>query len=310
MALDFLGLEAFLSIAERGSFRKAAAHLNLSQTALSHRIRKFEEGLGLRLLARTTRQVTLTPAGLDLAARARGPVETLTDALAELRARVGAGQQSVAIGCLPTIAVHHVPRLLGEFARLHPGVTVKVFDNSANEIAERVARGEAEFGITIVSANRWDLDITPLLTEAFVLACPAGHPFAKRAHLAWDELQGVALVRVAPHTGNRALIDEALGARREAMDWRYEVQHLATAISMVEAGIALAVVPRLAVDAAGSPGVVAVALRDPGVVRRLGVVSRRGVPLSPAAEALMGLLRRHFRQQAAPVRMRKTAQSG
>jgi len=45
-------------------------------------------------------------------------------------------------------------------------------------------------------------------------------------------------------------------------------------------------------------------------VRRLGVVSRRGVPLSPAAEALMGLLRRHFRQQAAPARMRKTAQSG
>lgn len=308
MALDFLGLEAFLSISERGSFRKAAAHLNLSQTALSHRMRKFEEGLGLRLLARTTRQVTLTPAGLDLAARARGPVEALAEALAELRARAGTGQQSVTIGCLPTIAVHHVPQLLATFAESHPGVTVKVFDNSASEIAERVARGEAEFGITIVSANRWDLDITPLLTEAFVLACPAGHPFATRAHLAWSELEGVALVRVAPHTGNRALIDEALGARREAMDWRYEVQHLATAISMVEAGLALAVVPRLAVDAAGSARVVAVPLRDPGVVRRLGVVSRRGVPLSPPAEALLALLRRRFR--AAPPaagRMRKTA---
>ena len=247
MALDFLGPEAFLSMAKRGSFRKAAAHLSLSQTALSHRIRKFGEGLGLRLLSRTTRQVTLTPAGLDLAARARGPVEALTDALAGLRARVGAGQQSVAIGCLLTIAVHHVPRLLGEFARTHPGVTVKVFDNSAIGIAERVVGGEAEFGITIVSANRWDLDLTPLLTEAFVLACPAGHPFAQRANLAWDELQGIPLVRVAPHTGNRALIDEAL--------------------------------------------------------------CRRGVPLGPAAEALMGLLRRHFRAHAAPGEMQTTAQS-
>jgi DNA-binding transcriptional LysR family regulator len=308
MALDFLGLEAFLSIAERGSFRKAAAHLNLSQTALSHRIRKFEEGLGLRLLARTTRQVTLTPAGLGLVARARLPVETLVEALAELRGGSESGQQSVAIGCLPTIAVHHVPRLLAEFAQNHPGVTVKVFDNSASEIAERVARGEAEFGITIVSANRWDFDITPLLTEAFVLACPAGHAFARRAHLAWGELEGVPLVRVAPHTGNRALIDEALGPRRETMAWRYEVQHLATAISMVEAGLALAVVPRLAVDAAGSPGVVAVPLRDPGVVRRLGVVSRRGVPLSPPAEALLALLRRQFRgAPGATPKMKKTA---
>ncbi len=305
MAVDFLGLEAFLSIAERGSFRKAAAHLNLSQTALSHRIRKFEEALGLRLLARTTRQVTLTPAGLDLAARARGPVEALQEALADARARAGVGVQSVTIGCLPTIAVHHVPRLLADFAHTHPGVTVRVFDNSASEIAERVARGEAEFGITIVSANRFDLDIVPLLTEAFVLACPATHAFATRPHIGWAALEGVALVRVAPHTGNRALIDEALGARREAMDWRYEVQHLATAISMVEAGLALAVVPRLAVDAAGSPGVVAVPLRDPGVVRRLGVVSRRGVPLSAPAEALLALLTKRFR--AAPTRMQKTA---
>jgi DNA-binding transcriptional LysR family regulator len=63
----------------------------------------------------------------------------------------------------------------------------------------------------------------------------------------------------------------------------------------VEACLALAVVPRLAVEAAGSAGVVAIALRDPGVLRRLGVVSRRGVPLTAAAEALLGLLRRHFR---------------
>jgi DNA-binding transcriptional LysR family regulator len=305
VAIDFLGLEAFLSIAERGSFRKAAAHLNLSQTALSHRIRKFEEGLGLRLLARSTRQVTLTPAGIDLAGRARGPVEALTSALAELRAGAGRGQQSVTIGCLPTIAMHHVPRLLGDFAQLHPEVTVRVLDNSATEIAERVARGEAEFGITIVSANRFDLDIVPLLAEAFVLACPAGHELSRRAHVAWSELEGRRLVRVAPHTGNRALLDEALGARRDAMDWHYEVQHLATAISMVEAGLALAVVPRLAVDAAGSQAVVAVPLRDPAITRRLGVVSRKGAPLSPAAEALLGLLRRHFR--GADGRMRKTA---
>ncbi len=312
MAIDFLGLEAFLSIAERGSFRKAAAHLNLSQTGLSHRMRKFEEGLGLKLLARTTRQVTLTPAGLDLVARARAPVEALNTALAALRAGAGQTPRSVTIGCLPTIAVHHVPRLLADFSAAHPGVTVKLFDSSASEIAEHVARGEAELGITIVSANRWDLDIVPLLTEAFVLACPATHSFAGRPHLTWAELEGQPLVRVAPHTGNRALLDEALGARREAMDWRYEVQHLATAISMVEAGIALAVVPRLAVDAAGAAGVVAVPLRDPAVVRRLGVVSRRGVPLSPPAEALLALLRQRFRpgqaQGAATAgRMRKTA---
>lgn len=66
MRVDFLGLEAFLCIAERGSFHRAAAHLNLSQTALSYRIKRREDDLGLKLLARTTRQVTLTPTGVEL----------------------------------------------------------------------------------------------------------------------------------------------------------------------------------------------------------------------------------------------------
>ena len=71
MRIDFLGLEAFLSIAERGSFQRAAAHLNLSQTAISHRMRKLEEDLGLKLFARTTREVTLTRAGIDFLPKAR-----------------------------------------------------------------------------------------------------------------------------------------------------------------------------------------------------------------------------------------------
>ena len=66
MRVDFLGLEAFFCIADRGSFHAAAAHLNLSQTALSHRMKKLENDLGVKLLARTTRQVSLTPAGAEL----------------------------------------------------------------------------------------------------------------------------------------------------------------------------------------------------------------------------------------------------
>ena len=55
MRIDFLGLHAFVAIAERGSFQLAAAHLNLSQTALSHRIRKLEEELGVSLVERAPR---------------------------------------------------------------------------------------------------------------------------------------------------------------------------------------------------------------------------------------------------------------
>ena len=296
MRFDFLGLQAFLSIAERGSFQRAAAHLNLSQTALSHRMRKLEADLGVKLLTRTTRQVSLSPAGLDLLPKARRIMADIATSLDELRQHGRASAQRIAIGCLPTIAIHYLPRLIREFSALHPGMTVKIFDNSASEIAAHVHSGAAEFGLTIVSANSWDLEIKPLLKEPFVLVCPADHPFARQKSVRWPELATTPLIRISQQTGNRALIDDALGSRRESLEWRYEVQHVATAVSMVRAGVGMTVVPRLAVDVMGTPGISAVPLERPSITRTIGILSRRGVPLSPAAEILAELIRKHLRQ--------------
>lgn len=290
MRIDFLGLQTFLSIAERGSFQRAAAHLNLSQTALSHRMRKFEADLGVRLLTRTTRQVTLSAAGLELLPKAKRILDEIETSYEALRQIGQHRQDRIAIGCLPTIANYYIPRLLREFSERFPDMAVKIHDNSAAEIANLVQAGTAEFGITIVSANRIDLEIKPLLKEPFVLLCPSDHVFARQKHVNWSELARVPLVRISPAAGNRALIDDALGSRRDTLLWRYEAQHVATAVSIVIAGLGLAVVPRLAVDMAGSPGLKAVPLRNPGVTRTLGLLTKRGTSLSAPAEFLAELI--------------------
>jgi len=295
MRIDFLGLEAFLSIADHGSFHRAAASLNLSQTALSHRMKKLEDDLGVKLLTRTTRHVALTPAGIELLPKARHLISEIATSFDDLRKQGKARQETLTIGCLPTIAVHYLPPLLVELRKKFPDLNIRVFDNSKAEIAEKVHSGEAELGITIVAADRWDLEILPLMKEPFVLICAQAHPLASQKSVSWSALQGQPLVRVSTQTGNRQLIDDALGARREEMTWSYEVQHVISAIGLVRAGLGLAIVPQLAVNVADSPGVVAVPLRNPGVSRTLGVIARRGVPLSPAADALLALLRRHVK---------------
>lgn len=295
MRIDFLGLEAFLSIADHGSFHRAAANLNLSQTALSHRMKKLEDDLGIKLLTRTTRHVALTPAGIELLPKARRLMADISTSFEELRLQGKARQEKLTIGCLPTIAVHYLPPLLGKLRKSFPDLAIRVFDNSKLEIAEKVHSGEAEFGITIVAADRWDLEITPLMKEPFVLVCPKAHPLAQQKAVSWSSLKGEPLVRVSTQTGNRQLIDDALGPRREDMSWRYEVQHIVSALGLVRAGLGLTVVPQLAVNVEESPGLVAVPLRNPGISRTLGVVARRGVPLSPAADALLALLRKQMK---------------
>ncbi|MGX5734453.1 LysR family transcriptional regulator [Bosea thiooxidans] len=300
MRVDVLGLQAFVSIAERGSFRAAASHLNLSQTALSHRIRKLEESLGTPLFLRTTRQVSLTAAGTALLPRARRIFEDLGSALDEVRVDVREGDEQVSVGCLPTVATHSMPAVIAAFAKRHPKVRVRVHDNSASEIADKVQSGEAEFGVTIVAANRWDLELKPVVKEPFVLVAHRSMPLASATSLTWAQLQGQPLVRVSAETGNRILIDDALGARRETLTWRYEVQRVITAVSLVRAGIGYAIVPQLALGGVDAGDLVAIPLRAPAISRTLGIVTRKNLPLRPVTRDLLSLLNEALKRSVNP----------
>ncbi len=298
MRIDFLGIEAFLGIAERGSFHGAAERLNLSQAALSHRMRRLEDDLGVKLFTRTTRHVALTPAGLALLPKVRAMMDGLTGAYEGLREQGRARQMRVTIGCLPTIATYYMPPILKEFTQQFPDMSVYIRDNSVAQIAAMVDAGEAEFGITIVSAQRWDLETRPLMREPYVLLCPADHPLAARRQVSWSDFEGIPLIRISTQAANRAIIDDALGPRRDFMRWLYEVQHVSTAASMVASGIALTVVPRLAISATATQGLAAVPITNPSVARTVGVVTKRGNPLSPAGEALHALVTKRLKAES------------
>lgn len=295
MRVDILGLQAFVSIAERGSFHAAAAKLHLTQTALSHRIRKLEESLQMPLFLRTTRSVTLTPAGVALLPKARQIFEDLDAAVTELRSVASERMERIAIGCLPTVAVHLLPRVLSVFTAARSDVTVRVLDCSATEIAERVQNGDCAFGVTIVAANRWNLDLQPVAREPFVLVghrdmVIGGKTADSLQALSWAELETVPLVRISAETGNRILVDDALGAKRESLLWRYEAQRVTTAVSLARSGVAAVIVPQLAYDVADMSDLVAISLVDPVVTRTLGIVTRKGADLSPPASAMLTMI--------------------
>jgi DNA-binding transcriptional LysR family regulator len=292
MRINFLGLQAFLSVAERGSFRRAASHLNLSQTAVSHRMKKLEEELGLKLFARTTREVSLTRAGLELMEKAKATVTELEASLEEIRRQGASRKGRLSIACLPAFALYRLPPVLTCFKNLHPDIEVRIHEVSSPEIANLLLRDEAEFGLSVVSTNRWDLDVEPLIkSDPIVLACPAQHELARRRSVRWADLKGVPLIRIGVNTSVRSLIDDALGPMRDDLDWSYEVQRVETAVNLVEAGCALTVVPRSNVELRGGKTPVARLIRSPVITCAFGLVTKRGVPLSPISETFRDLLR-------------------
>jgi DNA-binding transcriptional LysR family regulator len=299
MRMDFLGLQAFVSIAERGSFQGAAAQLNLSQTALSHRMKKFEDYFGVKLMLRSARQVTLTQAGRELLPKAMKIIAEVQSSLHGLRAHGESAQKQLCIGCLPTLASRYLPRLLASFADAEPGIAVRVYDNSAAEILELVRSGVIEFAVTSLVIDPSGLETRPLMKEPFLLIAPSTLPIAQKSSVGWADLVGMPLVRISSQASNRILIDDALREHHEKLLWRYEVQHAATAISMVAAGNGLTIVPRSTMELMRMPGLCGIPLRNPSISRTVALVSRRDEQLSPAATLLMDMLQREIRNRGA-----------
>ena len=298
MRLDFLGLQAFLSIAERGSFRKAAAHLNLSQTAISHRMRKFEEELGIKLLARTTREVTLTRGGIEFLPKAQKAIAELEHSFDELKQQGAKRRDRLDIACLPAFAVHYLPPILSQFQTLHPNVEVRIFETPSAAIAELVGSGDVEFGLSVIQANRWDLDVETISQAPLVLACHDDHAFARKRSVNWKELHTTPLIRVGAKTAVRTIIDDAVAAARLTLNWQYEVQHVETAVNLVEVGLGLAIVPSIDVTLHRGRRLTAVPLRSPKVVCTYGLVTRRGVPLSTTAATVRDFLVQNLKSKA------------
>jgi DNA-binding transcriptional LysR family regulator len=295
MRTDYLGLEAFVAVAELGSFSRAADYLNLSQAALSHRIRKIEADLGVQLLVRSTRDVLLTKEGQALLPQVRRNLALLSEAYDGLRKRSRSQQDRLALACLPTIANYYLPQILRQFCEEWPNIAVQLHDQPMGRIYELVQAGEVEFGISIIGAKHWDLDIREIFTEPYVLLVHRDHPLARQATVTRADLVGQPFVRISTQSTNRQLVLDALGEHHDAINWRFEVQNATMAISLVAEGAALTVLPALTANLSRHQ-LVALQFSDVDISRTLGVATRRGRPLSKQAERLLAMITNRLSQ--------------
>ncbi|MCM2131270.1 LysR family transcriptional regulator [Larsenimonas rhizosphaerae] len=294
MNYELQQIKAFLKVVELESFQGAAEALNLSQPALSRRIKKLESILGTALLSRTTRSVSLTTVGRDFFPQAKRLVDEFDHALFNIRALAENRIGQITLACIPTAAFYFLPAVIREYNARYPNIRIRLLDLSANDGLEAVLSGEAEFGINMLSGHHPDILFTPLVVEPFVLVCRRDHPLANKDQVTWTELIQHKLIGVGKMSGNRMLLDHELSELANRPTWFYEVQHLSTSLGMVEVGLGVAAVPRLSMPDDEHPVLVQRPLVEPLVKRTLGMVRRRDSALSPAAERFVETLLRHW----------------
>ena len=290
---DLQQLQAFVAVAERGSFRAGADHIHLSAPALSRRIDKLETILGARLFNRTTREVELTPLGGVFLDRARAALDDLEAAMLGISDIAASRTGRVTVACVPSAAIHFLPQVVRSFSERYPQIRIRVMDEAASMVLSSVVSGESDFGISFMGNQMPGVAFDPIHTDPFVLAVPRDHALAQRKAVNWSSLSNERLIAVARTSGNRQLLDDALAKAGIDPAYRFEVSHIATLLGMVEAGLGLAAVPRLALSPAHA-NLVGLALRGPVVSRELGLTTRRGAALHAPAQVFYDYLRLAF----------------
>lgn len=273
-------IRGFLAISEAGGFKPAADRLGITSSALTQRIQKLEDYLGVRLFDRSTRSVEPTELGRLFLPEAQRILHEFESSISRIQDVVAQRKGQVSFACLLSIASGLLPNILTRFRREIPGVRVRVLDDTALRVADHLRLGRAEFGIDMWHRDDPEFDFEAIVTEPYVVACPREHELARIRAVTWDRLGGSTYVAFGLDSG----IGRQLAMPERLSGEPYEVQHLGTLLGLVQAGFGVGVVPYSAIH--GHPSLVYRPLHKPKIARTIGIVRRKRSSLSPAAESL------------------------
>lgn len=299
---DFADLEAFLAVKDTLSFHAAAERLNLSQSAVTRRIRKLEQALDSVLFERTTREVRPTLAAKRLQARAQAILDDAAETGRALRDEsvAFAHQRNlvVTVAIVPTLISEVLVPAIRAYRAAGQGARIRLLDTAANEVSEAVAAGDADFGIGATPGLAPELSFETLFEDRMVLVLAKEHPLAATQSLTWEHLQDQNLILPARKTGNRVLIDDALAGSGEAISWTYETERSTTALTLAASGLGVAILPLSSLGAAPAPALTWRRLTSPEIARPVGLLTRRGQRDSADVKVLQQAVRASCRDEA------------
>src|SRR4249919_989744 len=275
--MNLRDLRYLVALADHKHFGRAAAASFVSQPTLSTQIRKLEEELGVALVERAPRKVMLTPAGRDIAERARrivGEVEQMREAA---RRSQDPEAGTVRLGLFPTLGPYLLPHVVPGIRARFPKLELLLVEEKSDVILSRLREGKLDAGLLALPIHDDQLHAEFLFDEPFLLAVPESHPFAQRASLSIKDLSGQRLLLLED---GHCLRDQALDVCQlagagEMRD--FQATSLETLRQMVAADVGVTLLPTLAVKppVARSKDIHLLGFRDSRPSRQIAMVWRR-----------------------------------
>lgn len=291
MNLTLRQLRAFAAVAEAGSFTAAARELHLTQSALSVLVRELEREMGVQLLDRNTRRVSLSEAGREFLPSVHRLLGELAGAVAGVTDLRDKKKGVLRLVAPQLMACTLMPQVIASYRARFPDVEVRLVDTLPEHLLAGVMAGDAELAVGQDVPVDDAIRRQTLFRDRHWLICPPNHPFAQRASVGWREL--LPWTFIAPTRDFRPRIAPEMPSDAREMLQRpgtQEVSYMTTALGMVAAGLGLTVCPTYSAPLVRAWGLAMVRLTTPDFHREVCVYTASRRSLSPAASAFVELL--------------------
>ncbi|KPZ17529.1 Regulatory protein LysR [Pseudomonas viridiflava] len=287
VTMDLANLNAFLAIAETGSFSGAGERLHLTQPAISKRIVGLEQQLGVRLFDRLGREVSLTEAGRALLPRAYQITNVLDDTRRALTNLNGEVSGRLKLITSHHIGLHRLPPLLREFTRTYPAVALDIRFMDSEAAYDEILHGRAELAvITLAPEPHALVRATAVWDDPLDFVAAPEHPLANSGPMELEDIARYPAVLPSDNTFTHKIVSTLCEAHGLKPDIAMSTNYLETIKMMVSIGLAWSVLPRTMLD----EQVARIPLTGVQLNRQLGYILHTERTLSNAARAFMKLL--------------------
>ena len=282
--MDIPALQAFLAVAETGSFSSGAERLFITQPAVSKRIASLEAELGTALFDRIGREVRLTDAGHALLDRAHRIIMDVADtkrAISNLSGEIGGRLRMAASH---HIGLHRLPEPLKQFHQTQPQVSLEMRFMDSETACDAVDHGDIELAVvTLPESTVSKLRLIPVWEDPLEIVVSKNHPLANENHVSQIALLNYPAILPGPGTYTREIVLDALSSIREGIEIAMSTNYMEVLKMLASIGFGWSALPHTLID----ESLHVVQIKNVGISRTLGIVIHAERTLSNAARAMI-----------------------
>jgi LysR family transcriptional regulator, transcriptional activator of the cysJI operon len=289
--VNFEHLKLFRDIGQSRSVSRGASLNAISQSAASQHIQELEKSLSVKLLDRSTRPLTVTPAGrlyFDLCRDILRRREEFDAALTNLEGDV---EGTVRVASIYSVGLSEMWRLEAEFARRWPEAVLRVDYLRPERVYEAVGTDQADLGLVSYPEPTREVAVIDWRSEEMVVACAPGHPLTRYREIDPTELNGVEFIGFDEELPIRREVDRYFRDRDVTVNLIMHFDNLQMIKEAVMLGSGVSIAPARILQAEMEAGrLVAIPLVAPRLYRPLGIIHRRRKKFNRATQQFLSLL--------------------